>query len=325
MRESPLPPEFYELQGLVHYVRERIRGKEWSSSCPKCGGSPHASGEFPDRFRMWTKGKIGKPFGWCRVCNYKWTQNNEWKPDPLKIEQWRQERIAEEQRIKDEAERAIKLLTDLGKWREYYSWLKCDKIAAAYWKSCGIDDEYWWGEWGLGFDPMHTFWFDTGEGWVEHRTPTATIAVRDISKRIVNIKHRLLNPFNGIRYRMEYRTHIEPLFIANLDIDNADYVIKCEGEKKAAVTWLTLDNPRVQCYGLPSTPSNEILQAIKGKIIIDIIDPDVSLQNRKRIKDAYSDIDYRVVSLPVKIDDLILKTRMTKKEIKEIFRQARKV
>jgi len=162
MRESSLPLEFVELQGKVSYVRERMRGKEWSSSCPKCGGIPHQNGELPDRFRMWPKSKIGKPFGWCRACGYKWTSEKDYKPDPAKIEQWRQERLAEEQRIKAEAETAIKLLTDKHKWDEYYSWLMSDGVAAAYWKGAGIEDSYWWGEWKLGFDPMHTILLDTG-------------------------------------------------------------------------------------------------------------------------------------------------------------------
>lgn len=325
MRESPLPPEFYELQGVVHYVRERIKGKEWSSSCPKCGGQPHKHGEFPDRFRMWTKSKIGKPFGWCRACGYKWTSERDYKPDPAKIEQWRQERIAEEQRIKEEAERAIKFLTNEAHWQKYYSWLTADKIAAEYWRNAGIEDGYWWGEWKLGYDPMHSFWFDTGDGWVEHKTPTATIATRDITGRIINIKHRLLNPFQGVKYRMEYTTHTEPLFIANLDLlGNSDYILKCEGEKKAAVTWLTLDNPKVQAFGLPATPSDDLLEAIKGKVIIDILDPDLKQWQRDRIRNAYKDIDYRVVELPEKIDDLIILSGMGKDGLKNILRQARK-
>lgn len=326
MRESPLPPEFAELSGKVHYVRERIRGKEWSSSCPKCGGSPHTHGEFPDRFRMWTKSKIGKPFGWCRACDYKWTSEKDYRPDPAKIEQWRLERLAEEQRRKEEAEQAIKLLTDTHKWENYYSWLLTDGIAAEYWRTAGIADEYWWNEWKLGYDPMHSFWFDGGgRGWIEHRTPTATIAARDITGRIINIKHRLINPFDGIKYRMEYRTNTEPIFIANLEaIGKADYILKCEGEKKAAVTWLTLDSMKVQAFGLPATPSDEMLEAIKGKVVIDIIDPDVRQNIRERTREIYKDIDYRTVSLPMKIDDMILSSQMTKQELRGILRQARR-
>lgn len=325
MRESPLPPEFAELFGKVHYVRERIRGKEWSSSCPACGGVPHKHGEFPDRFRMWTKAKIGKPFGWCRACNYKWTSEKDYRPDPAKIEEWRQQRLAEEIRIKEEAEKAIKLLTDVKKWEEYYSWLTRDKIAAAYWKGAGIEDEFWWGEWKLGFDPMHSFLFDGGErGWVEHKTPTATIAMRDPIKRIINIKHRLLNPFDGIKYRMEYSTGIEPIFIANLDIEKAEYVLKCEGEKKSAVTWLTLDNPKIQAYGLPKSPSLDMLESIKGKVVIDILDPDIKPRDIERTKEAYVGIDYRIVQLPDKIDDMILNIHLGKDDLRDIFRQARR-
>lgn len=325
MRESTLPPEFYSLIGKVSYVRERIRGKEWSSNCPNCGGVPHKHGEFPDRFRLWVKGKVGIPFGWCRVCGYKWYPERDYKPDPEKVEQWRQERLSEEKRIKEEAEKAIKLLTDSHKWDGYYSWLKSDKIAASYWIGAGIADEFWWGEWGLGYDPMHSFWFDTGDGWVEHKTPTATIAVRDINKRIINIKHRLLNPFDGIKYRMEYRTNTEPLFIANLDLENADYILKCEGEKKAAVTWLTLDNPKVQAFGMPATPSDDLLRSIKGKVIIDILDPGLAEWQKERVIEAYRDVDYRTVRLPMKIDDMILSAKLTKEELRGILKQARKV
>lgn len=326
MRESPLPPEFLELQGKVHYVRERVRGKEWSSSCPSCGGVPHQHGEFPDRFRMWTKSKIGKPFGWCRACNYKWTSEKDYRPDPAKIEQWRKDRLEYELRVKEEAEKAIQMLTDVHKWEEYYSWLKSDKIAAAYWKGAGIEDEYWWSEWKLGYDPCHRFWYDTGDGWQEHITPTATIAVRDITKRIVNIKHRLLNPLpDGTKYRMEYKTGTEPLFISNLELDNAEYVLKCEGEKKAAVTFLTLDNSKVQVYGLPKTPSDEMLQVIKGKIVIDILDPDVKEKEIQRTKEIFKDIDYRIVRLPDKIDDMILKAHLEKEDLRDVIRQSRRV
>ncbi len=323
MKESPLPLEFSLLSGKVHYVRERVRGKEWSSSCPNCGGEPHPNGELPDRFRMWTVGKIGKPFGWCRVCNYKWFNDKDVKPDPEKIEQWRKERIEYETRIKEEAELAIKNLTDVHKWEEYYSWLKVDKVASAYWRGAGIQDEYWWGEWKLGYDPMHSFWFDSDNGWVEHKTPTATIAVRDITGRIINIKHRLLNPFQGVKYRMEYRTHIEPIFISNLELKNPEFVIKCEGEKKAAVTWLTLDSMKVQAYGLPKSPSDEMLESIKAKVIIDILDPDVKVS--ERVKNIYKDVDYRVLRLPSKIDDMILFANLEKQDLRAMLKQARKV
>jgi hypothetical protein len=265
---------------------------------------------------MWTKARIGKPF--------KWTSERDYKPDPARIEQWRQERIAEEQRRKAEAEQAIKLLTDTHKWDVYYEYLQSANEAAEYWRGSGISDEYWWNEWKLGYDPMHSFWFDTGDGWKEHKTPTATIAMRDTSGRIINIKHRLLNPFDGVKYRMEYRTHTEPIFISNLDLQKADYILKCEGEKKAAVTWLTLDNPKVQAFGLPKSPSDEMLQAIAGRVVIDIVDPDVKIKEVQRTAEVFKECDYRVLRLPEKIDDLILQAQINKDQLKNILRNARR-
>jgi hypothetical protein len=326
MKDSPLPLEFVELSGKVFYVRERIRGREWSSSCPQCGGTPHQNGQFPDRFRMWTKSKIGKPFGWCRACNYKWTSEKDYKPDPARIEAWRLERLEYERQRKAEAETAIKHLTEVHKWDEYYSWLTADYIAADYWASAGIPDAFWWNEWKLGYDPHHSFWYDTGEGWKEHITPTATMPVRDPSKRIINIKHRLINPLpDGTKYRMEYKTNTEPVFIANLEDKEFDYLIMCEGEKKSAVTFLTIDSAKMQAVGLPKNPSSEMLQAVKTKHIIDILDPDVKQSDIERKRMEYLDVDYRIIQLPAKIDDMILQSYLTKNDLRGMIKQARKL
>ena len=143
MRESPLHPEFADLQGQVHYVVERIRGREWSSSCPKCGGEPHPRGEWPDRFRMWiaASSKHGVTLGWCRACDFKWTPKKEYKPDPAKIEQWRQERIAEETRRKEEAETALAHLRNEHKWQAYYKTLSENTDGQHHWWAAGFTEE----------------------------------------------------------------------------------------------------------------------------------------------------------------------------------------
>jgi hypothetical protein len=325
MRESILPVEFSALSGKVHYVAERVRGREWSSSCPNCGGEPHKAGEWPDRFRMFRFSKAGKPMGWCRACGKIWFADHDEKPDPAKIEAWRLERLEYEKQIKAEAEQAIKNLTEIHKWENYYSWLAIDKIAAGYWKTAGISDPAWWNEWQLGYDPSHSFWYDDN-GWKEWITPTATIPVRDISKRIINIKHRLVKPLpDGTKYRMEYKTNTEPVFISNLEIEKPEYVIKCEGEKKAAVTFITIDSLKLQVYGLPKSPSEDMLESIKAKRIIDIVDPDVTDKEINRTAEIYKDVDYRVLRLPYKIDDMIQVAGLTKDDIRPMIKQARKI
>lgn len=328
MRESPLHPEFADLQNQVHYVTERIRGREWSSSCPKCGGEPHPHGEWPDRFRMWiaASSKHGITIGWCRVCDFKWTGKKEYKPDPARIEQWRQERIAEETRRKTEAEQALAHLRNEHKWQSYYAYLLESPAGQASWWAAGFTNEFWWQEWGLGYDSAHEFWYDDG-GWKKHITPTQTIPVRNLQGEIVNIKHRLETPMpNGTKYRMEYRVGIEPVFMANLEKKNgADTVWLVEGEKKAGVTFVTLDNPEVQIIGLPKSPSDELLSAISGKVLFYIPDPDVSTRWRKRVCDNFKGRDLRLIETPDKIDDWILRNAINKTDLQTIASQARRI
>jgi len=328
MREAQLHPEFYELQGHVQYVVERIRGKEWSSSCPECGGSPHPGGEWPDRFRMFpaAHSKTGISIGWCRVCGFKWLPDREFKPDPEKLEKWKRERIVEEERRKAEAEQALQLLRDEKKWEFYTGVLDfCDE-GRAYWKGAGIVDDLWWREWGLGWDREHEFWVDS-DGWKKHTTPTATIAERNLDGEIVNVKHRLINPQpDGVKYRMEYSVGFEPVFIANLQLCNdADWAFLVEGEKKAAVTWLTFDQAKVQAFGLPMSPSLELLEQINAGHICYIPDPDVQPWALKRIKEAYRDRDLKILRLNQKVDDYIQGAGIDRDSFRAIVKQARRV
>lgn len=338
MRQSSLHPEFIELDGKVNYIVERIRGKEWSSSCPNCGGTPHQNGALPDRFRMFTKAhsKRGISIGWCRACGYKWTSAKDYNPDPARIEAWRKEQIEYHERRKAESETALSHLRDENKWIVYYERLLDNYQAQGYWRSAGIDDEYYWHYWGLGYDPRHEFWFDTKDGWRQHITETATMAVRNLKGEIVNIKHRLLEPFGDTKYRMEYTTHIEPLCVANLDNLICDFALICEGEKKNYVGWSLLDNLNVQSYGLPMAPSDEMLKSLPFKTAVYIPDPD-ALEERtnksgktlpppaNRVIEALTGRDVRVLRLTDKLDDWILRIMPSKSAFEMLLKQARKV
>lgn len=337
MKTSPLHPEFAGLEGKVSYVSERIRGKEWSSSCPECGGSPHQNGALPDRFRMFTKShsKRGISIGWCRVCGYKWTPKQDYQPDPAKIEAWRKEQIEYHERRKAESETALNNLRNENKWQTYYDFLLNTPSAQGYWMGAGLDNEYFWHYWGLGYDPRHEFWFDTADGWKCHVTETATMPVRNLLGEIVNIKHRLINPFEGTKYRMEYTTGIEPLCVANLDKLICDFVILCEGEKKTYTAWSLLDNLNVQAYGLPMTPSEEMLKSLPFKTAIYIPDPDAMEERENkngkklpppanRIMETLKGRDVRILRLPDKLDDWILRTGATKQNFETLLKQARK-
>jgi hypothetical protein len=270
--------------------------------------------------------KTGIAIGWCRSCGYKWTLKKDWKPDPEKLEQWRQERIVEEQRRKEEAEKALQLLRDEKRWEFYTGVLDfCDE-GRAYWERAGIRESAWWIEWGLGWDREHEFWCDNN-GWYKHITATATIAERNLSGEIVNVKHRLITPQpDGTKYRMEYSVGFEPIFIANLSLcNNAQWAFLVEGEKKAAVTWLTFDNPKVQVFGLPMSPSRELLESINAEHICYIPDPDVKPWALKNVQEAYQERDLKILRLNQKIDDYILHTGVDKESFRAIVKQARRV
>lgn len=337
MRTSPLHPEFSELEGKVSYIVERIRGKEWSSSCPNCGGSPHQNGAMPDRFRMFTKAhsKRGISIGWCRVCGYKWTPAKDYKPDPARIEAWRKEQIEYHEKRKAESEAALVHLRDENKWQIYYDVLLENFKAQDYWLAAGFSNEYFWHYWGLGYDMRHEFWFDTKDGWKLHVTDTATMATRNILGEIVNIKHRLITPFEGTKYRMEYTTGIEPLCVANLDNLVCDFALICEGEKKNYIGWSLLDDLNIQGYGLPMSPSEEMLKSLPFQKAVYIPDPDALEQKvnkagkktqapAQRVLEAFSGRDVRVLKLTDKLDDWILRTKATKESFKVLLSQARK-
>lgn len=329
MRESSLHPEFADLQGKVHYVVERLRGKQWSSSCPHCGGEPHQGGEWPDRFVMYPAGssKHGITIGWCRCCDYKWFPAKEYKPDPEKLEMWRQDRIRKLEQDLLDTQKALALLRDEHKWQCYYENLNRYEEGCLAWVDAGIVEPYWWSEWGLGYDPEHVFWYDRGT-WQKHITPTMTIPVRNMQGEIINIKHRALNPFMGDganRYRMEYKTGLEPMFISNLSNLQTDVTWLVEGEKKAMNTFVGLDRIDHQVIGLPKSPSEELIKSIQTKTIIYVPDPDVEPKMKKRIMDSCGGKEFRVVILPDKIDDWSIRVGATKNHFEALYRNSRRI
>lgn len=308
MRESSLPVEFAGLQGRVHYVRQVTAG-EWSSSCPDCGGEPHKGGEFPDRFRMWVKNSKGNALGWCRKCNYYWTPDNQRKMQKHEFEQWRKDTLAAEQRRKEEAERAIKLLKSEKAWLYYHERLTDGSLEIL--KSWGIRKD--WAEyWKLGLYAEYKC-YNKQDG--EYYTPAITIPVWQHGWDLKNIKLRTLNPKRPHdRYRSLYKTGHDYPFVA-LPALKSDTVLVVEGEKKAMVSaeW---SNQKFQVIGLPSvTPSAEALQVLDGygKIFL-CLDPDArqggGMTPQKRLVNLLGKERVRVVDLPGKIDDMIVETKL---------------
>lgn len=324
MKEIPAPPELRELN--LKYLHRASRD-ELASACPKCGGSPHQNGEFPDRFRIWEHSKTtGGLLGWCRRCNWVWVPKGN-KPDPEAQKRWAQEKKQYEAQREKEVEDCIRRINQEAVWVTYHNNLT-DEIKREYYHKRGIDD-YFVESLMLGYNPCREY--ETGQGKVI--TPTLTIPVFAPEKKLVmNIKNRLINPLKPTdKYRPEYAGLPATLYYT--DRERAPYgkVLIVEGEFKAITTYIALDNPDMFVVGLPGkSPSLELLGALKNCDVVYIcLDPDAYSVRAGEVSPMRRLVHYfgervRVISLPYKIDDMILQGILGKKELKYLLSTARK-
>jgi len=321
-RESQLPIEFASLTTKVHFVVQRGKN-EWSSSCPECGGDAHQDGSWPDRFRLWPVSKGGFPLGWCRTCGYTWTLHHERKPSHEEIEAWRQAQIEIEERRKHEAEKALELLRSQKLW-ERFAAMQTDESRAIC-ESWGINQG--WQEYlQIGYLPEYKVY----AGETSYISPAITMPTWWAGDVVQNIKIRVLNPLDDAdRYRNWYKTGEQNLYMPLHDAEfGGGGVVLVEGEKKAIVT--EMHNPTdYRVIGYQSKrPDPDLFDKIQNCEPIYIVpDPDAFVPD----KTGGRGVDYltgligkdrtRIVQLPVKIDDGIIKHNL---DIASYFRLARK-
>ena len=318
MRPSDLPQRFQPLANAVRYVQQ-VSHREFCSSCPKCGGDLHPSGEWPDRFRIFVD---EHPLAWCRRCGYIWypdMADGYQPPSPEELERWRREQEAREEGRRRSAERALAHLRSQELWRQYHEML--DARARQWWRSQGIPDAFqdWW---GLGWE------HDTSRWSVQ----SATIPLFGMDGQVLNIKHRLMDESKG-----KYRYHVPglpaPMFLCDHEKPLEDHVIAIEGEKKAMVTYVTMDDPDACVVGLPGlNPSPEVQKQLsQAERVTLVLDPG----SDRRGPDGWSPMGRlvhsvgrrkcRVLILPDKIDDVLLAMNANKHECRWLLRQAKVV
>lgn len=310
-----LPLELNRRWGHLPHVKKRGNG-EWSAACPSCRDAGHHGTGLPDRFRIFEDGERSR--GWCRQCDhFEWLNEGKkgFKPDPAVIERLRQEQIAAEQSRKKEAERALKLLNDDRIWERY-----CEEMpdhARNWWRSEGIPD---WAQTylQLGYCPEKSVWFDGRQ----HVTPTYTIPVFDVGWNLVNLRHRLVNPpTSNDKYRPDRAGLPASLYFTNPEEKLHDHVIAVEGEKKAIVVWVTLeDYDTVSVVGLPGKcPGESILSRLESASRVTILlDPDA---DPARIAQRLGQ-RVRIVRLPLKVDDAITRYGLNKANLQQLIRKA---
>jgi len=317
MRESPLPPEWQCLEGKVNYV-QRVSSKEVSCSCPTCGGSVHQSGELPDRCRLFID---DHPTLFCRRCGLvaypdqfgdgHWTP-----PTPQELETFRQKREESEAARLRSAERALAHLRDTKLWEQYAE--MSGERGRQWWEAQGIPYPFQV-IWSLGFDYDLARW----------GCASATIPLFNQAGECLNVKHRLLDESKG-KYRYNVVGQNAPLFLCEPEADMGGHIVAAEGEKKAMVAYITLDDPHACIVGLPGlSPSQSIIDTLsKAERVTLILDPDSDVPGADGWSPAgrlVKSIGRRSTSLlipPGKIDDGLLASRSDRWDMRRLLRQA---
>lgn len=215
-------------------------------------------------------------------------------------------RLEEIERKQREQERRIDSLEEWKKakpWDRYHE--NIPELARREWDAAGIP-QVWQDFWRLG--GAEGFEYTSGDG-NRYSTPTLTIPVfSEKFETVATVRHRLLKPRDpGDKYRPDIAGLGSHPFLADPDLGTsgaASTTIVTEGEKKAMVTFLTLDEPTVQVVGVPGKGVwRGLAERLKGQDVVIMLDPDADHQARQMAHDIGG---ARVVKFHRKIDDAII-------------------
>lgn len=278
---------------------------EWSSACPQCGGARGGT-DKSDRFRMFGPEHGKNARGWCRRCGYFIWADEEARIDPAKIaeaEVLRQEYMMQEHR------RITKKISDLEAaafWRGYHEGMT--EGQRQLWRNTGIDD-YLIDYYKLGYVENKPYTHDGNE----YQSPAMTIPHYDNGWHLTNVQYRLTNPTPGAgKYRMTAGIPAS-MFLTEPDDPVKGPCLLMEGAKKAIVTYQHIGKSQVVVVAVPSSsPSTDLLDRLKDCDPVYVcLDPDAFNRPENggkppvnRLASHLNADRTRIVSLPVKADDL---------------------
>ena len=310
MRESSLPPVFAQYQALVQYV-QKVGHAKWTSNCPACLGSVHSDGELPNRC-VWFFDD--KPLGYCFQCGKTfWPDKTpDWEPPTAEeLAGWQREREQEQEARLRSAQTALANLRSTELWVQYNSMMS--ERERQWWRSRGIPDSF------------QNVW---GFGWCHDRN-AASIPLFGPDYNLLNIKYRLMDESKG-----KYRPHLAGLpavmWLADPDVSMENHIVACEGEVKAAVSYVTLDDPKACIVGLPGlNPSQSIIDTLaQADRVTLILDPDSDTPGDNgwsaagKLVKAVGRDKTRLLVPPAKVDDGLLASRSDRWDMRRLLRQA---
>ena len=326
------------LVALAEQAGSRLKrcGGEWRGNCPLHGGENPSGFVIYDNGRRWTcfTGDCGSGDALMFIMKHRnvgllkaieiGTGGVTLSPEETaRIQAEQAQRAARE--LQESIKRAQAVLEEIQQaqiWLKYNEQLHASEEGQAWWENRGVPESFQ-EIWQLGYESDRRIW--VGD---EIRLPTATIPLFGHGWQCNNVKHRLIGAPEGVgKYRYEYENGKSPLFIANPDLEKADTTVVVEGEIKAMVTYITLDQPSWQVIGMPgkSTKIDRIKPLLEssGNVFV-CCDPDTGKLNEKIASELGAE-RCRIVDTPVKIDDYILACDISKKQLLTIFNQSRRI
>jgi hypothetical protein len=284
---------------------KRVARDEWAGPCPFCGGD--------DRWHFWE----GKNNWWCRPgighCGQKGFLDDLFdelkRPTEEQLLEWRVAKLERQQREQEERLAKLEKMAQCTDHLLYHQALTNEAL------------DYWFGE-GIFQESIDRYllgYCDRCPTDRAHR-PSFTIPIINAHK-LENIRHRLKGADSD-----KYRPHIaglgSQLFNADALETAQDSIIVTEGEKKTIV----LDQSGFPSVGISGKRNfkREWLTQFNGiRTIYIALDPD-AVDSAYRLGGIFGE-RARVVHLPTKIDDMIVKYGANSNDIEAFLKLARPV
>lgn len=322
-----------DLVSLVENAGAQLRkhGNEWRGSCPlhngnnptgfvvyetekrwQCFSGDCGNGDALDFVMKWKDMKL--------VDAYRFLGGKD-KIDPLEVSRLAEERaqrtIREMETKLVEYKRVLDDLKQTQVWLKYANELENNARAQQLWKMRGIAEDlqtYW----QLGYCPDFTVNTDAGK-W---HTDTLTIPIFGKDWSPLNLRHRLLNPYNPKdKYRPDRPGLKAEPFLCDPDIGyDCERVLVVEGEIKSMVTYATLNSDKWQVIGIPGK-NTKVADKLQHSDVFICLDPDA----RDEARDLAKATRGRIMDIPGKIDDMIIDGEIDRVSLQNLIRAARRV
>lgn len=293
---------------------KQVGRSEWRSlnGCPFCGDG--AKGDKSDRFRIFLN---GSPRYWCRQCNETGfvdaLERDTRTPEEkrlLKIE-------AEQRRLSHQVAEQARRLTALEQMARCTDHLRYHQ---------SLTDEtldYWFSE-GMAQETIDTYLLGYCSSCPTWRDSASyTIPVIGYDGELVNIRHRLLSlDANGGKYRPHRAGLGLSLFNALVLKQGLSRVIVTEGEKKVLVAQQS-GFDAVGICGQHNFKREWMAWFDSIPQVFVALDPNAT-ESAERLAQMFGE-RARVVDLPAKLDDMIVKYGAGQRDVEGFLRVARRV